>query len=202
MGAQENHVAAGEDAKAVLDAFRRIVRDLRVSSRLAERTAGLTAAQLFVLEKLAEQEHEGGARGSGRGRGRGNGGDEGISLNELAERTLTHQSSVSVVVQRLVTRGLVRRRTSPRDARRIELSLTPAGRNVLRKSPEVTQHRLLKAFGAMPRGDRRRLANLMEELVRRMGLADEPAMMMEDEGAGGEAPPRKKGGRAARAGRG
>ena len=180
MGAQENQ-PPGDDARAVLDAMRRIVRDLRVSSRLAERTAGLTAAQLFVLEKLEEQ----------GGTARGRNGPEGISLNELAERTLTHQSSVSVVVQRLVARGLVRRKTSAADARRVELSLTPAGRTVLRNAPEVTQHRLVQALQAMTRAERRDLSALMETLVKRMGIADEPVEMMEDDGPPSQ-PPRRR----------
>jgi len=55
------------------------VQALRVSSRAAERDVGLSAAQLFVLDRLA-------------------GADQALCVNELAQRTLTHQSSVSVVV--------------------------------------------------------------------------------------------------------
>src|ERR671938_1731164 len=68
-----------------LDAIRRLVRGLRLAARASEREAGLSAAQLFVLQQLAESPAE--------------------SINELAARTLTHQSSVSVVVRRLVERG-------------------------------------------------------------------------------------------------
>src|SRR4051812_6915818 len=83
------------DARSVLDSIRRIVRALRVSSRRAELNVGLSGAQLFVLQKLAE---------GGR-----------LSVNELAAKTLTHQSSVSVVVQRLSARGLVSSSRSAQD---------------------------------------------------------------------------------------
>jgi DNA-binding MarR family transcriptional regulator len=66
----------------VLDSIRQIVRLLREGSRDSEERVGLSAAQLFVLQKLDP--------------------DEPLSLNELSARTLTHQSSVSVVVSRLV----------------------------------------------------------------------------------------------------
>src|SRR5438034_4949060 len=93
----------------VLDCVRRIVQTLRVSGRAAEQRVGLTGAQLFVLRQLAAAEGP-------------------LSVNELAERTFTHQSSVSVVVHKLETRGLVRRLRSPDDARRMQLSPTPAGK--------------------------------------------------------------------------
>src|SRR3954449_11206732 len=82
----------GHDIRDVMDAIRRIVRVLRVSSRAAEKQGGLSGAQLFVLHKLADA--------------------PALSLNELADRTRTHQSSVSVVVQRLVDRELVARARS------------------------------------------------------------------------------------------
>src|SRR6185295_14617640 len=94
-------------AREVLDAIRQIVQALRQSSRAAEKHAGLSGAQLFVLQAVAES--------------------PGLSLNELAERTRTHQSSVSAVVSRLVSSGLVRRVTAEDDARRAEIRLSAAG---------------------------------------------------------------------------
>src|SRR5665213_199086 len=76
----------GNEIREILDSIRRIVRLLRVSSREAEREVGLSGAQLFVLRTLSEHKF--------------------LSVNELAERTHTHQSSVSVVVQVLVDKGL------------------------------------------------------------------------------------------------
>ena len=109
---------ASADARAVLDAIRRIVRLLRQSARAAERRTGMSAAQLFVFQQLRSA---GGA----------------LTPGELAERTLTHQSSVSVVARRLVDGGLVKRQRSPADGRRVELSLTPAGRAAVRRRPRL-----------------------------------------------------------------
>src|SRR5256712_2801661 len=95
---------ASADARVVLDAIRPIVRLLRQSARDAERRTGMSAAQLFVLQQLRVA---GGA----------------LTPGELAERTLTHQSSVSVVAGRLVEGGLAKRQQSRADGRRVELSL-------------------------------------------------------------------------------
>jgi DNA-binding MarR family transcriptional regulator len=157
--------AGGQDVRSILDSIRRIVRTLRVASRASEKEVGLTGAQLFVLHHLAEA--------------------TALSINDLADRTKTHQSSVSVVVQRLVDRGLVTRERSGLDARRVELTLTPAARALLKKSPGAAQERLIEAVERLPATTRRRLAGLLERLVRELG-ADEGAapMLFEEEPSG------------------
>jgi DNA-binding MarR family transcriptional regulator len=146
----------------VLDSVRRIVRTLRLAARAAEKEVGLSGAQVFVLHALA--------RGPVR------------SLNELAERTRTHQSSVSVVVQRLVDRGLVQRTPGAGDARRTALSLTPAARRLLRDAPDAPTEVLIAALERMPAAQRTRLAVGLTRLVEALGAAREPAtMFFEDE---------------------
>jgi DNA-binding MarR family transcriptional regulator len=150
--------AADDEVTRSIDALRRIVRAVRHSARRAERELGLSGAQLFVLQQL-------GASSVG-------------SLNELAERTRTHQSSVSIVVRRLVERGLVTRARAADDARRVELGLSRAGRAALRQLPPVAQLQLIRAIAGLPPSQRRELASTLELVVRRMGLAASPASMM------------------------
>ncbi len=159
-----SHISS-EAARAVLDSVRRIVRALRESSREAERKVGISGAQLFVLQQLAAGPAE--------------------SLSELSERTLTHQSSVSTVVQRLVEAGLVARSASRADRRRTELRLTVRGRSVLRSAPPLAQERLIQAVRRLPDGRREQLASRLLELVERMQLAAGAApMFFEERGAG------------------
>jgi DNA-binding MarR family transcriptional regulator len=141
-----------------VDALRRVFRAVRLSARRAERELGLSGAQLFVLQQLRAR--------------------PATSLNELAERTHTHQSSVSVVVRRLVERGLVTRTHAAEDSRRIELGLSAAGRALLRRSRPVAQLQLIRALGELPPAQRRELAATLEVVVRQMGLATTPAAMM------------------------
>ena len=150
-----------DHTQTALDSLRRIVQALRLSSRAAEKRYGLSGAQLFVLQKL----------GDGRA----------LSLNELAARTRTHQSSVSVVVRRLVERGLAASAPSKRDARRLELTLRPAGRKFLRKDPALAQERLLTAIEALPADQRGRLAALLSRVAAKAGLADQaPSLFFEE----------------------
>ncbi len=166
------------EAIEVLDHLRRIVRVLRESSRASESMLGVTGAQLFVLRALA------GARDS-------NGGP--LSLNALAERTRTHQSTVSVVVRRLVTRGLVRRTISPSDRRQLELSLTNKGRSLLSQAPLAAQDALIEGIERLTPGQRRNLASALGALVRAMHLEQQaPAMFFEEPARSGGKRARRK----------
>jgi DNA-binding MarR family transcriptional regulator len=144
-----------------LDSFRRVVRLLRLSSREAEREVGLSGAQLFVLQKLSEAKM--------------------LSVNDLAECTHTHQSSVSVVAQTLVDKGLVARARAADDARRLELTLTPAAKSLMRKAPGAAQDRLIDAINRLPATTRKQLASGLSKLVEEAGLGDTEAPMLMDE---------------------
>lgn len=158
-----------QETTAVLDGLRRLVKVLREGSRAAEQELGLSGAQLFVLDALA--------------------GGTPLSLTELAEQTHTHQSSVSVVVSRLVQRGLVKRMRARDDARRLELCLTPRGKALQVKAPDAAQHRLIAAVGELPRAQRRALGQALGRVAASMDLpATAPAMFFEDA-------PRKRGAR-------
>jgi DNA-binding MarR family transcriptional regulator len=145
-----------------MNALRRIVRVLRLADREAEGAVGLSAAQLFVLQSLAAAPAH--------------------SLAELAERTLTDQSSVSTVVAKLVAKRLVTRRSAANDRRRVELRLTAAGEHVVRTAPRVPQSRLAEALRAMPAARRDDLVRSLEVLATAIGANETtPSMLFEDE---------------------
>lgn len=169
MGTHTMAAPTGE-VRRVLDAIRQIVRVLRLSAREAEKRLGLSAAQLFVLHKLGD--------------------GQAVSVNELAERTHTHQSSVSVVVHRLADKGLVRRERSSTDARRARVTITTAGLRTLRVAPEAAQDWLIESLGKMPARDRGQLARRLEQFVRETGVAEAtPGLFFEDEGRHAEPTP-------------
>jgi DNA-binding MarR family transcriptional regulator len=90
---------------------------------------------------------------------------------------MTHQSTVSVVVRRLVRRKLVKKVRAADDARRVELTLTPAGSRLLGRAPEVMQVRLANAIGALPPTERSHLARALKRLVRQIGADEATAPM-------------------------
>jgi MarR family transcriptional regulator, lower aerobic nicotinate degradation pathway regulator len=149
------------DSQRVLDAIRRLVRLLRLTDRAAQSELGLSGAQLFVLHELGKTPS--------------------LSLSELAERTRTDQSSVSVVVTRLVDGGYMTRDRDKRDGRRLVLNLTKSGRAVAEKSPPVAQERVIEILERMSAADRRRFAELFTRLIEEMGEGRGAAPMMFEE---------------------
>lgn len=137
------------EMEEVFNAIRALVHTLHGASRTTERKLGVTSAQLFVLTQLRN--------------------DPSLSINELAERTMTHQSTVSVVVRRLVSRKLVHKVRAAEDGRRVELSLTPRGTALLRRAPEPVQVRLAQAIETLSPADRRALARALGRLVGAIG---------------------------------
>jgi DNA-binding MarR family transcriptional regulator len=149
------------DSQRILDSIRRLVRILRVSDRHAQADLGISGAQLFVLRELGKT--------------------PALSLGDLAARTRTDQSSVSVVVTRLVDAGLVTRDRDERDARRLVLHLTRSGRSLLQRATPVAQEKLLTAFDRISAEERRRFADTFEEIINSVGAEDGPAPMLFEE---------------------
>jgi DNA-binding MarR family transcriptional regulator len=145
------------NAATAMDGVRRIVRGLRVMNACIEGEYRISAAQLFVLREIARQ--------------------GGQSVADLARRTLTVQSSVSEVVARLITRGLVDRHTPEADRRRAEFTVTAAGMGLLETAPETVQERLVAGFMTLPDEERRALAHGITSWIAAAGLSDEPATM-------------------------
>ena len=149
-----NHVERSDDVGVILDTLRSIVRELRLASREAEQRVGVHGAQLHALRQLGD-----GAT---------------MSLTELADRTHTDISSVSVVVSRLVEQGLVTRKSADDDRRRLSLTLTARGRGLVRRAPETGTSRLLRAAEHLSDREVHVLANTLTKLVHGLDRNGEP----------------------------
>lgn len=152
---------AGEPATdpvaSVFNSLRRLVNALHSASSETLHAQGVTAAQLFVLSQVRRVPN--------------------LSIGALAELTMTHQSTVSVVVRRLVRRKLLEKRRAADDARRVELTLTAAGSMVVETAPEAFQLRLKRVIEAMEEADRAALARALSRLVSAIGAEDAPSGM-------------------------
>jgi|SRR5579871_2043263 len=132
------------DVALSIDALRRIVQALRTAGRRAE-ARGLGGAQLFVLRQIADH--------------------PGASINDIAALTFTDQSTVSVLIQRLVDGRLVSRAPAADDRRRRVLAITKKGHATIRRSPPAIQDRLIAAIAALPPAERRDLSRALSHLA-------------------------------------
>ncbi len=149
------------ESRKIINDIRRLVQSIRLASGESEKRVGLSAAQLFVLHKLGEENE--------------------LSINDLAQRTLTHQSSVSVIVQKLVYQGLVMRSKSEEDARQLQISLTRKGRALLKKAPHAVQDILIAALKKMPPKSRKEFARTLSQFLDKAGISGKAASLLFDD---------------------
>ena len=155
-----------KSAVRVMDAARRLVRALAGSARAVETRSGISGAQMFILTQLG-------------------GMDRPCSVNELAELTLTHQSTVSGVVTRLVERRLVKRTTSPDDARRVDIELTARGRALLADASPTLQAQLVNSLARLSPSECAALADALDAWLEGAGLGSHPAPLFFEIDMGG-----------------
>lgn len=122
-----------------------------MASRQIESNASVSAAQLFVLQQIAEAPM--------------------LSLREIADRTMTDRTSVAHVLQRLEAQGYVGRRRSETDRRRYEIVIEPKGQELLAQAPLSPTARVLQAMESLSPAELASLTRGLQKLVKAMGLA-------------------------------
>lgn len=140
------------DAERVVQGLRRVVRALESFSQEIYRNYGLTAPQLWALKTLRREGP--------------------VPIGRLAAALAVHQSSLSLLVDRLAGRGLVRRRRSSQDRRVVELTLTPRGRTLADEAPEPAQGRLLYALTQVSPARVKEIRLAVDEIVGAMEASD------------------------------
>jgi DNA-binding MarR family transcriptional regulator len=156
--------ATEADLHRVMNGFRNVVKALRLADRADIERYGLGSAQIFVLHQIGLKSL--------------------LSINELAELTATDQSSVSVVVNKLVAKGLISCARSQEDARKVELMLTAKGRKVLKRVAPTFQNSMIESLSQLSRARVRALAATLHDLASAMGVQDDhPPMFFEEQPA-------------------
>ena len=135
--------------RLALRTFVRLVRTTGAISRSVHRTLGkhdLTESQFGVLEALL---HVGPQQ-----------------QTALAGRILRSNGNVTLVIDNLERRGLVRRERQPDDRRCIQVHLTPAGEALIAGIFPAHAARVATAFDPLNEEEQRELARLCRRLVR------------------------------------
>ena len=112
--------------------FRLLRLESRISTALGSRlrALGLTAPQCDVLTTLTER--------------------KGVSQQELAERLYVTKGNISGLIDRLVSGGLVERRTIAGDRRSHAIYLTPAGARRAQEAIAMQREFVAQTFGQLP----------------------------------------------------
>lgn len=136
----------------IVQGLRRIVKALHSYSQDVRGAYGLTGPQLWALKTLQRE----GA----------------MTVGALATALAVHQSSISILVDRLEQRGLVRRVRQRPDRRSVRVELTQRGATMAADAPEPAQGRLLHELNAMTAAELQRTRRVIDRLVSAMEARD------------------------------
>jgi DNA-binding MarR family transcriptional regulator len=155
--------SVSKEVAEALQNVRALVEGLSKSAQGVESRTGVTNAQLFLLQQIRTGRH--------------------LTVNDLAARALTTQSTVSIVLSRLERKGLVKRTRSPVDRRSVVLQLTATGKRVLRRAPRAATSEVMGALARLTTAELHALSHGLRALGRELGLAVKPpSMLFEEDG--------------------
>ena len=106
---------------------------------------------------------------------------ESCRMGPLATATFQSAASLTSIVDRLLERGLVERQRDPRDRRSVVVSLTEAGRQLIRQVKADRRHAVKQALAHLPPEEQSRLLEILDKMVR----------FLEAAGDAGEVPPQR-----------
>ena len=154
-----------EDA---LIALRQIQRRTEQASKRLAAMVGLTPSQLLVMQILS-------ARGE-------------VSAGELSKMTQLKHATITTLVDKLVTRGLLSRRRCEEDRRRVWLMLLPEGQAAITTAPDLLQDTFQVRFGQLPDWQQAMLVSSLERITALLDAEDLEAAPILDVGALDERP--------------
>jgi DNA-binding MarR family transcriptional regulator len=131
----------------VLQALRQIIREVDLHSRQLLRQHKITGPQLVSLLTVAKYEP--------------------VTANAIAGHIHLSPSTVIGILDRLETKGLIRRDRDLKDRRLIQVTLTEQGKVLASDGPSPLQDTLAEAMGKLPETE---LVVIAESLERIVGL--------------------------------
>lgn len=140
--------SADHCAEAVLEVTPIVIRVIRTKMR-QNRAPALTVPQFRALVFVKD--------------------NEGVSLSQVAEYVGLTLPSTSTLVDGLVKRRVLTRQTHPTDRRRLTLTLTAQGRQMLQAARLNTQTYLAEQLADMPEADRATITQAMALLKQVFG---------------------------------
>ena len=129
----------------VLRQFRVIYGSVKQHFRDVEKQCGISGSQLWLLREVSMC--------------------PGVGVSRLAERLSIHQSTCSLLVEKLVVAGLVSKTRSAEDQRRVGLEATPAGKQLLKTAPGPAEGILPDALKQLPDDSLQTLSAHLTQLI-------------------------------------
>jgi DNA-binding MarR family transcriptional regulator len=132
-----------------------IFRTVDLFSRETLGRFGVTGPQIWALRTIEEAEV--------------------LTVGALSERMFLHISTVSGILDRLESAGLVDRERLKADRRVVQLRLTPQGRSLIRRAPEPPRMKVLRGLKRLPTRQVAAVRSAILRLAEIMGAEADPS---------------------------
>lgn len=132
----------------VLVSLRRIIRATDLQSKRLVKECGLTLPQVMVLRAIDAL------------------GD--VTVRCISEHVSLSQATVTTILDRLESRGLVERVRSRTDKRVVNARLTEEGQDTLRSAPALLHEQFIERFEALAPGEQTQVLSALQRVARMM----------------------------------
>jgi len=138
----------------ILVKLRKIIRSINLESKKIEKELGISIPQLLVLKYLSDQS------------------DYRAFAKDIKGYINLNASTVSGIISRLESKGLVAKSQKPNDKRAVYIILTAKGADLLHKSPSTLQEKLSKRLKKLTTAQIEELDRNIELLTLIMDVED------------------------------
>jgi DNA-binding MarR family transcriptional regulator len=130
---------------SVLVAFRKIIQSIDLHSRYLVKTVGLTGPQLIALREISRSNE--------------------VSLGEVARAISLSQATVTGIIERLEKQGLVGRRYSEIDRRKVLVHISKDGKQLLDVAPPLLQESFMNRFNGLADWEQAMILSSLQRIV-------------------------------------
>ncbi|SHH32506.1 MarR family winged helix-turn-helix transcriptional regulator [Ferrimonas marina] len=144
----------------LLISLRKVIRAIDLHSRKLSKESGLTGPQLVVMQKIRQL--------------------DGPIARQIASEVNLSPATVTSIVDRLESRGLVTRVRDDADKRRVQLFVSEAGKSLLATAPQPLQEHFIQRYQSLEEWEQSLLLSSVERIAAMMDAEelDAAAMLM------------------------
>ncbi|MES9845978.1 MAG: MarR family transcriptional regulator [Candidatus Sedimenticola sp. PURPLELP] len=136
----------------VLIALRQIIRAIDLHSKKLERESGLTGPQLLLMQIIQEEGP--------------------VTSSVLARSVSLSQATVTTILDRLEKKAYLTRERDSKDKRKVWISLSDAGKQVIESAPALLQDGFIKSFGQLKEWEQSLLLSSLQRIASMMQASD------------------------------
>ncbi|MGF1908455.1 MarR family transcriptional regulator [Vibrio kasasachensis] len=141
-----------EKHEEVLVSLRQIIRAIDLHSKKLSKEAGLTAPQLILMRSIRELGE--------------------VTIKQLSNHTNMSQATATIILDRLQRNGLIERKRSETDKRKVHAVLTEQGKERLEQAPLPLQQSFINKFQQLEDWEQTLLLSSVQRLSAMMNAKD------------------------------